>query len=283
MNKSVIVSAILAASINANAQQDVNYFGSWILYGAPNLEIPEHAHDIEKRETNFVDIPGAEWLGPPPQLGLNSPGTYLYYTGVQISHYEPRDYCLHVEVAGDNVVSTVKFDGAEGYIPSGAGPKNTVSSRTDVSLRGPRDYEIYVTVESYGNYPGTFIGKFVLEPGQCNEPITVVETPVGIETDQNVWRLPVAGDWDCDGIATVGWYQRYIGRFVLWNSNDYAGKPDVVFHFGPKRARWLPIVGDWDGDGCDEIGVYNPWQQVFHLRYDLTTGQADEVLRREKN
>ena len=81
---------------------------------------------------------------------------------------------------------------------------------------------------------------------------------------------PLLGDWDCDGVATVGMYRPGTGRAYLRNRNA-AGPPDIVFYFGVRGD--IPLVGDWDGDGCDTLGVFRAGR-VF-LTDTLETGPAD--------
>jgi hypothetical protein len=59
----------------------------------------------------------------------------------------------------------------------------------------------------------------------------------GIPGDQ-----PVAGDWDGDGIDTIGVYRN--GTFYLRNSNT-VGNADVWFALG--NPGDMPIAGNWDG------------------------------------
>jgi uncharacterized delta-60 repeat protein len=80
--------------------------------------------------------------------------------------------------------------------------------------------------------------------------------------------IPVAGDWNGDGIDTVGIYRN--GTFFLRNSNN-TGFADLAVPFGGPGD--LPIVGDWDGDGIDTIGIVRG-NTVF-LRNSNTTGFAD--------
>jgi hypothetical protein len=53
--------------------------------------------------------------------------------------------------------------------------------------------------------------------------------------------LVVAGDWNGDGVDTVGVYRN--GVFFLRNSNT-SGFADLVFAFGIPGDQ--PIAGDWD-------------------------------------
>ncbi len=82
--------------------------------------------------------------------------------------------------------------------------------------------------------------------------------------------IPLVGDWDCDGVDTVGLFRPETGFVYLRNSNDF-GTADLEFFYGIRGD--VPFVGDWDGDGCDSLGVYRNGR-VF-LRNDLSTGFAD--------
>ncbi len=85
----------------------------------------------------------------------------------------------------------------------------------------------------------------------------------------NPGDLPVLGDWNCDGIDTVGTFRPRTGQIRLRNSND-AGPPDTVFYFGKKGDR--PLAGDWNGDCFDTVGVFRRGH-VF-LTNSLETGPA---------
>ncbi len=75
----------------------------------------------------------------------------------------------------------------------------------------------------------------------------------------------VSGDWNGDGIDTVGAYAN--GWWWLRNSNS-AGPPNIVIHYGDANVQ--PVVGDWNGDGIDTIGAYaNGW---WWLRNSNTAG-----------
>jgi hypothetical protein len=82
---------------------------------------------------------------------------------------------------------------------------------------------------------------------------------------------PVAGDWNGDGIDTIGVFRN--GVFYLRNSNTN-GFADLTFGYGTPTD--LPIVGDWDGDGVDTIGVFR--DGLFILRNSNSTGPAEAVF-----
>jgi V8-like Glu-specific endopeptidase len=82
---------------------------------------------------------------------------------------------------------------------------------------------------------------------------------------------PVAGDWNGDGIDTIGVYRN--GTFFLRNSNTN-GIANLAFSFG--AAGDQPVVGDWNGDGVDTIGVFR--NGTFFLRNSNSSGSADLIF-----
>jgi len=77
--------------------------------------------------------------------------------------------------------------------------------------------------------------------------------------------LPLAGDWDGDGIDTVGVYRPATSEFFL--VNDFVSGEVTTFVFGIKGD--LPIAGDWDGDGVDGVGVYRKLGTTMRLTDDF--------------
>ena len=56
--------------------------------------------------------------------------------------------------------------------------------------------------------------------------------------------VPMVGDWDGDGVETIGIYDPASGAFFLRNANA-AGPADAAFTYGPAGA--VPVRGDWNG------------------------------------
>jgi hypothetical protein len=90
----------------------------------------------------------------------------------------------------------------------------------------------------------------------------------------NLGWIPLAGDWNGDGIVTPGLYDPSTGNWFLRNSNT-TGVADITFAFGPANLGWIPIVGDWDGNGTDTVGLYDPIRGLFFLKNSNSTGVAD--------
>jgi len=128
-----------------------------------------------------------------------------------------------------------------------------------------------------------------VEPTSCPTPVpTQCPTPGSVPTTIGEFRngqwflynggnfiygqqgdIPLLGDWNGDGIDTVGVYRT--GVFYLRNTNT-GGNGDLTFLYGNSVGD-TPIVGDWNGDGIDTIGIIR--SGVFYLRNTNTAGIAD--------
>jgi SpoIID/LytB domain protein len=87
--------------------------------------------------------------------------------------------------------------------------------------------------------------------------------------------IPFIGDWNGNGIETVGLYRESTGFLFLRYTNDQ-GNADVQIYYG--NPGDLPISGDWNGDGTDTVGIYRPSQAKFYLRNTNTQGNADTEM-----
>jgi hypothetical protein len=88
--------------------------------------------------------------------------------------------------------------------------------------------------------------------------------------------VPLAGDWNGDGVDTPGLYEPSTGRFFLRNSNT-PGPANLTFVFGAPDV-YVPLAGDWNGDGVDTIGLYNPSTGGFFLKNTNAGGSADALF-----
>lgn len=90
--------------------------------------------------------------------------------------------------------------------------------------------------------------------------------------------VPLFGDWNGDGVDTIGFYDSDNSRWFLKNSLGQ-GVSDVTFNYGPAGARWFPLVGDWDGDGDDSVGLFDPVTATWFLKNQLSQGVSDVTFR----
>ena len=77
----------------------------------------------------------------------------------------------------------------------------------------------------------------------------VAEEEFGLDGD-----VPLAGDWDGDGVDTIGVYRPGDRTFYL---SGLPGQttPRVVAEVLYGLSGDTPIVGDWDGDRVTTIGI----------------------------
>ncbi|NIP96305.1 MAG: hypothetical protein GWO24_23880, partial [Akkermansiaceae bacterium] len=81
-----------------------------------------------------------------------------------------------------------------------------------------------------------------------------------------------AGDFDGDGIDTVGVYRPSSGRVFISNS-QVTSVAEQDFFFGAPGDVF--VAGDWDSDGIDSVGVVRPAADTFFFRNTNDQGVAD--------
>ena len=86
----------------------------------------------------------------------------------------------------------------------------------------------------------------------------------------NAGDVAVAGDWDGDGVETLGVVRG--NRWMLRNRNAQ-GSAEIDFTCTFCQPGDIPVVGDWDGDGRDGYGVVRG--QRWLLRNSLNAGSPN--------
>ncbi len=86
---------------------------------------------------------------------------------------------------------------------------------------------------------------------------------------------PFVGDFDGDGVDTVGLHRQSTGRVYFRNSLS-TGIADADFVYGDPGDSI--IAGDWTGDGVDTVGIFRPADIAFYLNYANAPGIADETI-----
>jgi hypothetical protein len=84
---------------------------------------------------------------------------------------------------------------------------------------------------------------------------------------------PFVGDFDGDGVDTVGLHREATGYLYFRNTNTQ-GVADLQFYFGDPRDRL--VAGDWTADGVSTPAIFRPSQGKFYLRHTNSQGNADE-------
>lgn len=92
---------------------------------------------------------------------------------------------------------------------------------------------------------------------------------------------PFVGDFDGDGVDTVGLHRESTGLVYFRNSHTQ-GIADNQFIFGDPGDRL--VAGDWNANGVDSPGLFRRiGGGGFYLRYANTQGNADESFPYRSN
>jgi hypothetical protein len=83
---------------------------------------------------------------------------------------------------------------------------------------------------------------------------------------------PFVGDFNGDGIETVGLHRESTG-FVYFRNSHTQGNADNSFFFGDPGDRF--VAGDWTGAGFDAPGLFRPSNVTWYFRHSNTAGVAD--------
>jgi hypothetical protein len=83
---------------------------------------------------------------------------------------------------------------------------------------------------------------------------------------------PFVGDFDGDGVETVGLHRESTG-LVYFRNTHTQGNADAQFVFGDPGDRL--IAGDWTGDGIFTPALFRPSNTTMYFRYTNTQGNAD--------
>jgi hypothetical protein len=84
---------------------------------------------------------------------------------------------------------------------------------------------------------------------------------------------PFVGDFDGDGVDTIGLHRESTGLMYFRNTNTQ-GIADAQFIYGDAGDR--VVGGDWTADGVSTPAIFRPTQGKFYLRYTNSQGNADE-------
>jgi hypothetical protein len=108
-----------------------------------------------------------------------------------------------------------------------------------------------------------------------------VSTFSGPNHRQRSW-LPIAGDWDADGVDGIGLYVPSSNIWYLNNRLDGSFNPnnvDASIGRGPQHNSpgWRPIAGDWNLDGVDNIGLYVPGSNIWYMN-NKNDGSVNDLI-----
>ena len=88
-------------------------------------------------------------------------------------------------------------------------------------------------------------------------------------------HVPVVGDWNGDGIRTIGLYRAGTWKIDL-NGDGKLDAGEGQFAFGQSGDR--PVVGDFNGDGVEEFGVYRNGKWIIDINGNREMDAHDRVF-----
>jgi ribosomal protein S16 len=137
----------------------------------------------------------------------------------------------------------------------------------------------FSTVGLFNPYDSIFLLKNSNSAGHADTTFNYGWADSGVVNSNGQWTgcLCITGDWDGDGVDTIGLYNPKTSKFYLRDSNN-SGYADLTFQYGPANSGWKPVAGDWDGDGIDTIGLYSPVSATFYLNNHNSAGFADTTF-----
>ncbi|MDH3540888.1 MAG: right-handed parallel beta-helix repeat-containing protein, partial [Acidimicrobiia bacterium] len=86
---------------------------------------------------------------------------------------------------------------------------------------------------------------------------------------------PFVGDFDGDGIDTVGLHRESSG-FVYFINRHETAFADSQFFYGIPRDRL--VTADWSVNGRDTVAIFRPDDRTFYFRFTNTLGFANDTL-----
>jgi hypothetical protein len=92
----------------------------------------------------------------------------------------------------------------------------------------------------------------------------------------NPGDTPFVGDFNGDGIDTVGLHRASTGRVYFRNSLTQGNAHESFVYGNPGDVI---LAGDWDGDGDDTVAVYRRSTNRVYVNLENSAGVADYTLR----
>ncbi|HVE72582.1 MAG TPA: SBBP repeat-containing protein [Thermoanaerobaculia bacterium] len=178
---------------------------------------------------------------------------------------KPGDLPVVGDWDGDGITDLGVFSPEEGQfmlrLGSGIIVAFIAGNALDLPVAGDWDGDGFDTVGLFRNGGRTgqsfFLTNARVEPF-VNPDFDII-VPVGQAGD-----LPLAGDWNDDGVDTPGFYRPAALTFNLMD--DFSGTVTQSFLFGVPGD--LPIAGDWNGIEGDDVGIYRPSSGTMRLTID---------------
>ena len=219
---------------------------------------------LDKHTTGLVDPASGKWHLYDDAGGL-----------VTSFHYgNPGDYPFMGDWDGDGIETPGLYRQSDGYVylrnsntEGNAHIKFFFGNPGDVPIAGDFNNDGFDTVSIYRPSNQTFYIINELGSGDAGLGTADFSYVFGDPGDK-----PFVGDFDGDGVETVGLHRESTG-LVYFRNTHTQGNADAQFVFGDPGDRL--IAGDWTGDGIFTPALFRPANTTMYFRYTNTQGNAD--------
>lgn len=229
-------------------------------------------------------VSGVDSYQPVDSVGLVDPATGQWFlrdgtTGETTSFYYgvPGDIPFMGDWNGDGIATPGLYRQSTGFVylrnSNTTGAANLsfhFGNPGDIPLIGDFNGNGSDTVSVYRPSTGqVFIMNSL--PAQGGSPVADITYHFGNPGDK-----PFAGDFNGDGVDTVGLHRESTGLVYFRNTHTHGNAHDQ-FYFGDPgdhivAGKWLP------GATADTVGIFRPSVAWFYLRHANTQGVADQAF-----
>jgi len=214
-------------------------------------------------------------------VGLQDPATGQWHMAADDGHIlsfyfgNPGDYPFVGDWNGDGTETPGLYRQSDGYVylrntntQGAADTKFFFGNPGDVPIAGDFNGDGFDTVSIYRPAEARFyiINKLGSNDGGLGA--ADVTYLFGNPGDK-----PFVGDFDGDGVETVGLHRESSGLVYFRNSHTQ-GTADAQFIYGDPGDRF--VAGDWNADGAFSPALFRPSNTTFYFRYTNTQGNADK-------
>ncbi|MCJ7780983.1 MAG: hypothetical protein MUQ27_09165 [Acidimicrobiia bacterium] len=216
----------------------------------------------------------------PDDVGLVNPQSgewHLEGSGGNVVSFffgNPGDYPFMGDWNGDGVATPGLYRQSDGYVylrnsntQGVADIKFFFGNPGDVPIAGDFNNDGFDTVSIYRPSNQTFY--IINKLGSNDGGLGAAEFSYVFG---NPGDKPFVGDFDGDGVETVGLHRESSGLVYFRNSHTQ-GNADAQFIYGNPGDRF--VAGDWNADGASSPALFRPSGTTFYFRYTNTQGNAD--------
>jgi hypothetical protein len=236
-----------------------------VVAGLSMLVVVPAVAGVDVDGVGVVDTTSGLWYLQDPGTG----DTTSFYFG------NPGDFPIMGDWDGDGVETPGMYRQSDGYVylrnsntQGIADIRFFFGNPGDIPIAGDFDGDGFDTVSIYRPSEGRFY--IINELGANEGGLGAAETDYLFG---NAGDAPFVGDFDGDGVDTVGLHRESTGLVYFRNSHT-EGIAESQFIYGDPGDKI--VAGKWtNAQTTDTVGLFRPSQGTVYLRYDNSQGNAD--------